>query len=215
MCLPIWISKFFDCTVIKSKISIRILAVSIDDKRALVDLFLTKATRQIDYRQKIVEFCNKNSDKTDPEITFTDKGLLYKSDYHSLTHAAMISFVCVKSSRMLQDITFETQKRWIKLGLDQVGYILKNNYLIGYGNKDISVQPNHRASACPAALGSACGNPWRDSSKPNPNKLFGAIVGGPDAFDQFVDDRKNVNTNGVGLDSNAAVSGLIASLYFE
>ena len=182
-----------------------------------MDLFLSKITRQTQYRQKVVEFCNKNSDKNHPEITYTPEGLLYKSEYHPLTHASTISFLCVKSSRMLEDLSMETKNRWVKFGLSQASYILENNYLIGFGGKDedASKKPSHRASTCPAALGSACGAPWRDSLKANPNRLFGALVGGPDAFDEFVDDRKNINSNGVGLDSNAGFAALVSSLYFE
>ena len=66
---------------------------------------------------------------------------------------------------------------------------------------------------CPAAMGSACGKPWYTSKKANPNRLFGALVGGPDAFDDFADERQNVNSNGVGLDSNAGFTALVASLY--
>ena len=180
-----------------------------------MDLFLAKSTKKVHYRQKIVEFCNKNSDRNHPDITFTPKGLLYKSEYHPLTQAASISFICVKSSRMLEDISVGTQKKWIDFGLTQAGYILNNNYLIGYGESDATTRPSHRASTCPVSIGSSCGTPWRDSNKSNPNKLLGALVGGPDAFDEFVEDRKNINSNGVGLDSNAGFSALVSSIYFE
>ncbi|KAJ1403397.1 Six-hairpin glycosidase superfamily [Sesbania bispinosa] len=50
---------------------------------------------------------------------------------------------------------------------------------------------------------------WRDTSKPNPNTITGAMVGGPDRFDQFHDSRNNYNYTEPTLAGNA---GLVAAL---
>ncbi|KAJ0960175.1 hypothetical protein J5N97_002042 [Dioscorea zingiberensis] len=50
---------------------------------------------------------------------------------------------------------------------------------------------------------------WRDSKDPNPNVLLGAMVGGPDQFDKFIDERDKQDFTEPRLTSNA---GLVAAL---
>ena len=50
---------------------------------------------------------------------------------------------------------------------------------------------------------------WRDSRNPNPNNITGAMVGGPDQFDQFRDVRSNYSYTEPTLAGNA---GLVAAL---
>ncbi|TXG48454.1 hypothetical protein EZV62_027748 [Acer yangbiense] len=50
---------------------------------------------------------------------------------------------------------------------------------------------------------------WRDSHNPDPNNITGAMVGGPDRFDQFRDVRTNYNYTEPTLAGNA---GLVAAL---
>ncbi|KNA16253.1 hypothetical protein SOVF_090810 [Spinacia oleracea] len=96
----------------------------------------------------------------------------------------------------------------------QIDYILGKNpldlsYVVGYGDK----YPNrvhHRAASIPSdGLKYSCkgGYKWRDSTKPNPNTIVGAMVGGPDRFDNFHDDRSA--SAGPTLAGNA---GLVAAL---
>ncbi|XP_021772260.1 endoglucanase 12-like [Chenopodium quinoa] len=98
----------------------------------------------------------------------------------------------------------------------QIDYILGKNplrlsYVVGYGEK----YPNHvhhRAASIPSdGLKYSCkgGYKWWDSTKPNPNTILGAMVGGPDQFDQFHDDRRNRGSAGPTLAGNA---GLVAAL---
>ncbi|KAJ6322509.1 hypothetical protein OIU77_012365 [Salix suchowensis] len=53
---------------------------------------------------------------------------------------------------------------------------------------------------------------WRDSSKPNPHNITGAMVGGPDGFDQFRDVRTNYNFTEPTLAGNAGLVAALASL---
>ena len=44
----------------------------------------------------------------------------------------------------------------------------------------------------------------------NPQTLVGALVGGPGQFDEYMDNRANYTYNGVGLDYNAGLQGMVA-----
>ncbi|KAG5240067.1 endoglucanase [Salix suchowensis] len=86
----------------------------------------------------------------------------------------------------------------------QINYILGDNpmkmsYVVGYGTK-FPRHVHHR------------GWKWRDSSKPNPHNITGAMVGGPDGFDQFRDVRTNYNFTEPTLAGNAVLAAALVSL---
>ncbi|CAI0401908.1 unnamed protein product [Linum tenue] len=88
---------------------------------------------------------------------------------------------------------------------------LKMSYIVGYGDKfprhvhhrGASIPHNKRRYSCTG------GWKWKDSSKPNPNNVTGAMVGGPDRFDHFHDSRNNYSYTEPTLAGNA---GLVAAL---
>ena len=49
-------------------------------------------------------------------------------------------------------------------------------------------------------------------SGPNPFVLYGALVGGPDANDNYVDDRNDYVANEVACDYNAGFQSAIAAM---
>ncbi|KAJ6720682.1 ENDOGLUCANASE [Salix viminalis] len=53
---------------------------------------------------------------------------------------------------------------------------------------------------------------WRDSPRPNPNNITGAMVGGPDRFDRFRDVRTNGNFTEPTLAGNAGLVAALSSL---
>ena len=63
--------------------------------------------------------------------------------------------------------------------------------------------------SCPAAPAS-CGWAEYHTSSPNPNVLYGALVGGPDANDNYSDDRKDFVSNEVACVYNAGFQSAIA-----
>lgn len=80
-------------------------------------------------------------------------------------------------------------------------YILGNNpqqrsYMVGFG-KNFPKQPHHRGASNPVLPLSevvTCARTFIDfftKDAPNPNELTGAIVGGPDKSDNFLD-RRNI-----------------------
>ncbi|KAF7827022.1 endoglucanase 12 [Senna tora] len=98
----------------------------------------------------------------------------------------------------------------------QLDYILGKNplnmsYVVGFGNK-FPRHVHHRGASTPndhKHYSCTGGWKWRDSRNSNPNNITGAMVGGPDRFDQFHDVRSSYNYTEPTLAGNA---GLVAAL---
>lgn len=89
---------------------------------------------------------------------------------------------------------------------------LRRSYMVGFG-KNPPLRPHHRGSSVPKLpMGTRvnCGKSfdWLHSQSPNPHVLTGAIVGGPDRYDNFDDLRWDsvklepctyINSQAVGL----------------
>ena len=107
-------------------------------------------------------------------------------------------------------------KIFISPTLWQIDYILGKNprkmsYVAGFGNH-YPRHVHHRGASIPKnKIKYNCkgGWKWRDSSKPNPNTIVGAMVAGPDKHDGFHDVRTNYNYTEPTLAGNA---GLVAAL---
>jgi hypothetical protein len=88
---------------------------------------------------------------------------------------------------------------------------MKMSYLVGYGDK-FPVHVHHRSASIPwdkRTYNCDNGRTWLNSKNPNPQILLGAMVGGPDTNDNFVDQRSNQRFNEPTIASNA---GLVAAL---
>ena len=70
-------------------------------------------------------------------------------------------------------------------------------------------RPHHRASSCPAE--GPCDSSHEHSQDPNPFKLYGAVVGGPDINGNFVDDRTEYVHTEVATDYNCGWQGILAA----
>ncbi|KAF5482304.1 hypothetical protein F2P56_002886 [Juglans regia] len=98
----------------------------------------------------------------------------------------------------------------------QVDYILGKNpmnmsYVVGYGTK-FPGHVHHRGASTPNDHKNySCkeGWKWQNSKNPNPNTITGAMVGGPDEFDQFEDMRSSDDYTEPTMAGNA---GLVAAL---
>ncbi|XP_073065907.1 endoglucanase 25-like [Primulina eburnea] len=103
-----------------------------------------------------------------------------------------------------------------KFAQTQIDYILGKNprqmsYVVGFGNH-YPKHVHHRGASIPKnQVKYSCtgGWKWRDSTKPNPNTIVGAMVAGPDRQDGFHDVRTNYNYTEPTLAGNA---GLVAAL---
>ncbi|CAN1768501.1 Endoglucanase 7 [Linum perenne] len=106
-----------------------------------------------------------------------------------------------------------------KFSTSQVDYILGKNpmkmsYVVGYGAK-FPRRVHHRGASIPNnKIKYSCkgGWKWKDSHKPNPNNVTGAMVGGPDRFDKFIDSRNNYSYTEPTLVGNAALVAALVSL---
>lgn len=103
-----------------------------------------------------------------------------------------------------------------KFASSQLDYIMGDNprkmsYIVGYG-KNYPKHVHHRGASIPHnGVKYSCrgGTKWRDTKKPNPNIIVGAMVGGPDKHDGFSDVRIKYGYTEPTLTGNA---GLVAAL---
>lgn len=103
-------------------------------------------------------------------------------------------------------------------------YILGDNpratsYMVGYGS-NYPQQVHHRASSIvsikvnPSFVTCRGGYAtWYSRKASDPNLLTGAIVGGPDAYDNFADERDNYEQTEPATYNNAPLLGLLARLH--
>ena len=140
-------------------------------------------------------------------ITYSPKGLAWLDSWGSLRYATTTAFVA--SIYAESDVCDSSKKKaYEDFALSQANYALGDtgfSYEIGFGDS-YPVNPHHRT-----AQGSYCDN----MNEPNPGRhiLYGALVGGPDASDNYTDTVTNYNTNEVACDYNAGFTGLLAHLY--
>ena len=185
-----------------------------DDKRVVVKLKLFELMKIFKndelvgrLEKELDTFCKYfDPNSTSKKTVFTPDGSVYLSEWAPLRLALNSFFVCVR-------FDFEKYK---KLAYKQLLYVLGNNsknmsYLVGYGN-NYPKQVFHKGASCP--LSGTCDWAYKESieGKPNPSVLFGALVSGPDEFDNFDDNRENWKQNGVSINYNAGLVGLTLSL---
>ncbi|XP_074566924.1 endoglucanase 9-like [Curcuma longa] len=104
----------------------------------------------------------------------------------------------------------------------QIDYILGKNpqkmsYVVGFGGR-YPKRVHHRGASIPKnGVKYSCkgGWKWRDTRKPNPNTVVGAMVAGPDRHDGFRDIRTNYNYTEPSLAGNAGLVAALAALSGE
>ncbi|KAL5989306.1 Endoglucanase [Asimina triloba] len=105
----------------------------------------------------------------------------------------------------------------------RVDYLLGDNpratsYMVGYGS-NFPQQVHHRGSSIvsykvDSSFVSCRGgyNKWFSRKASDPNLLMGAVVGGPDAYDNFGDERDNYEQTEPATYNNAPLIGILARL---
>lgn len=93
--------------------------------------------------------------------------------------------------------------------LVQIGYALGDtgrSFVVGFGQNPPQFA-HHRGASCPTDMAVPCTWDAFNSKSPNPNIVYGGLVGGPDGTDEYTDARDNYEQNEVALDYNAGFAG--------
>eukprot|EP00253_Pinus_taeda_P035775 PITA_35775 len=208
-----------------------------ENKHAGINVLLSK-----DYLSENVLFLESYKDHADsficsllPEtsyasVRYTAGGLIYKSNGSNIQSATSISFLTLAYAKYLSDVSKVVQCGNIEatpaklraFAKRQIDYILGENplnmsYMVGYGSR-FPQRIHHRASSLPSIVDHpdfiSCknGSYYYSTSAPNPNLLIGAVIGGPDEYDQFPDDRANFRESEPTTYINAPLVGVLAFL---
>ncbi|XP_051117057.1 endoglucanase 5 [Andrographis paniculata] len=213
-----------------------------DNKYAGIQILLTKvlfdgaggeyeSTLQ-QYRAKADYFTCACMQKNDGyNAPMTPGGLLYIREWNNLQYSASAAFLLsvysdylskAKSVVKCPDAQLLPQEL-LNFAKSQADYILGKNpesmsYLVGYG-RNYPVHVHHRgASITPVSiLHSPVGcvegfETWYKRLEPNPNVIYGALVGGPNSKDKFFDDRSNYEQTEPTLSGTAPLVGLFSKL---
>ncbi|GAB4842798.1 hypothetical protein Ancab_012776 [Ancistrocladus abbreviatus] len=164
-------------------------------------------------------------------VPMTPGGLAYVLASNNLQYTAAAAFLFTVYSDYLASANATANcpngqlqpQDLLNFSKSQADYILGNNpqsmsYLVGHGEK-YPVHVHHRGSSIPSIF--VLPNPvgciqgfeaWFKNPNPNPNILYGALVGGPDSGDGFSDDRSNYDQNEPSTSAGAPLVGLFAKL---
>ncbi|XP_020598204.1 endoglucanase 13 isoform X3 [Phalaenopsis equestris] len=165
-------------------------------------------------------------------VRLTPGGLLFIDEWNNMQYVSSSAFLMVVYAEYLSPNNSNlhcpdgqvTPNQILQFAQSQADYILGKNpklmsYLVGY-QEHYPINVHHRGasieskSALPAVVGCIQGfDQWYDSKKGNPNVISGALVGGPDHQDQFVDQRSNYEQTEPAIVGNAPLIGLFAKLH--
>ncbi|KAL3618016.1 hypothetical protein CASFOL_038337 [Castilleja foliolosa] len=213
-----------------------------DNKYAGVQILLTKvlldgaggkytSTLQ-QYQAKADYFTCACLQKNDGyNVRLTPGGLIYTREWNNMQYPASAAFLLAvysdylsKSNSVIKcpDAQIHSQDL-LNFAKSQADYILGNNprsisYLVGYG-QNYPTHVHHRGASITSisSLQSSVGcvegfETWYKRSLANPNIIHGALVGGPNANDEFSDDRSNYEQTEPTLTGTAPLIGLFSRL---
>lgn len=157
------------------------------------------------------------------DVVTTPKGLHYPkwNEWANLQFSTTVAALALHYAQYTTDSSLKSDA--IKFAQKQVDYALGNgslrSYVVGFGPNPPSHQ-QHAAASCPNEP-APCG--WKQFSSPNPNPqvLYGGLVGGPagerknaaNPDDSYQDKRSDYVTNEVANDYNAGFTNALAGLY--
>ncbi|KAB1202594.1 Endoglucanase 11 [Morella rubra] len=161
----------------------------------------------------------------------TPGGLLYVRQWNNMQYVSTAAFLLTVYSDFLQSSSQKLRchggmvghEEILDFAKSQIDYILGSNpmnmsYLAGYGS-NYPTRVHHRAASIVSYreskgfIGCTQGyDYWYSRLKPNPNVLVGALVGGPDLQDDFVDRRSNYMQTEACTYNTAPLVGVLAKL---
>lgn len=183
------------------------------------------------YQQKAEYFLCSYMGKGGRNVQRTPGGLIYRQRWNNLQFVTSASFLLTVYSDYLQSAGRSIQcssgtaspTDLFNFAKSQVDYILGDNpratsYMVGYGST-FPQQVHHRGSSIvsikvnPSFVTCRGGYAtWYSRKASDPNLLDGAIVGGPDAYDNFADERDNYEQTEPATYNNAPILGVLARL---
>ncbi|GFR70523.1 endoglucanase [Elysia marginata] len=189
-------------------------ALSWDDKRVVCQELLYEETFDSVYKNAVIAFFNGWLPGS-PTMIYTPCGLAWRDKWGANRYAGNAAFMALLAAEA--GIESYTYRKW---AAEQINYLLGDNnhnggcfsFEIGYGN-NYPKQPHHRGASCPNRP-SSCTYAQYGLDVPSPQILNGALVGGPDSYDNFKDKRSDYIQSEVALDYNAGFQGALAGLNY-
>jgi len=177
-----------------------------DDKTGGAQILMYDVTRSSKYKANVQEFLNYifHSDRTNKGLVWIDS-----SQWGSLRYAANFANIAMQAANLGVDVD-----NAVEFAESQINYILGDtgrSYVCGWGVNPPQ-KPHHRSSSCPDRPQQCGWNEGMENPGPNHQILYGALVGGPDHNDNYVDDRHNFQTNEVATDYNAGFQSVLAAM---
>lgn len=183
------------------------------------------------YQQKAEYFMCSCLGKGTRNVQMTPGGLIFRQRWNNMQFVTSASFLLTVYSDYLTSAGKNLQcaagtvpaSGLLSFAKSQVDYILGDNpratsYMVGYGN-NYPRQVHHRASSIvsikvDSSFVSCRGGyaTWFSRKASDPNLLTGAVVGGPDAYDNFADERDNYEQTEPATYNNAPLLGILARL---
>ena len=184
----------------------RAWAFSWDDKKSGAQLLMTELTGKEAYRQDFQ--ASMNDWLPGGGIQYTPKGLAWRIKWGALRYSANSAFLALVAADLsLSPVAYR------QFAKDQISYMLGGSgrsYVVGFGANPPQ-KPHHASSSCPLSP-KPCTWDQFSSPRPNPQVLYGALVGGPDENDHYEDDRTDYIKNEVTTDYNAGFQSAVAGL---
>ncbi|AQK75432.1 Endoglucanase 15 [Zea mays] len=176
----------------------------------LAEFNMTSAGGAQNFKSQADNFvCAVLPDTAFHQVFITPGGVIHLRDGANSQYVTSTAFLLVVYADLLlrtgQTVLCGNQPlppaRLHEFARQQMDYLLGANprhssYVVGFGANP-PTQPHHRGASTPVLPPGTdvnCGlsfGDWMAPDKPNPNELTGAIVGGPDKNDGFVDKRGN------------------------
>ncbi|KAK8537929.1 hypothetical protein V6N13_096274 [Hibiscus sabdariffa] len=183
------------------------------------------------YRQKADYFMCSLIGKGRRNIQKTPGGLIFRQRWNNMQFVTSASFLATVYSDYLTSSRGSLKcasgnvapSQLLSFAKSQVDYLLGDNpratsYMVGYGNNYprqvhhrgssiVSIKVNPKFVACRQGYAT-----WYTRKASDPNVLTGAVVGGPDAYDNFADERDNYEQTEPATYNNAPLLGILARL---
>jgi len=179
-----------------------------DDVMYGASLLLAKATNKPIYKEHVERHLDYWSvGYGGDKIAYTPKGLAHLTAWGVLRHSTTTAFLAAVYSDW-EECPSDKAKYYLEFAKQQVDYALGSSgrsYVVGFGENPPQ-RPHHRTAH----------SSWVDTAdEPDYHRhiLYGALVGGPDQNDKYVDSVADYVQNEVACDYNAGFVGALAKMY--